>query len=103
MDIVDRKERRTFRRLNCNLPLRLIDTKRIALRRGVCCDISANGLGVITKRVMVRKAIVDIWVMLQENQQPIYRQGTIVWQKKIAPAQFRIGIKLESILQNNSI
>jgi len=91
------EDRRLFTRIETKLPLRFRDLSSNG-KEGLAetINISANGLGLITKEDMVIKSFLEIWLYLPDHHEPLRVRGEVVWCLPLGESNLkRIGISLE--------
>lgn len=91
------EDRRLFTRIEVRLPLRFKDSSNNG-REGIAetVNISANGLGLVTKESIVIKSSLEIWLYMPDHHQPFHTKGEVVWSLPLGGVNLkRIGIRLE--------
>ena len=87
--------KRAFRRIPTELPLRFLNLAENKWRLTKTCDISAQGIGLISEEELPRQASIETWVSLPDVAEPLYSRGRVAWSEKLSPDKYRVGINLE--------
>lgn len=58
-------------------------------------NISAEGLCLFCDKEIPVGTALYIHIEIQDNQEPLFRKGTVVWSQFNGPGKYRIGVKLE--------
>ena len=89
-------DRRMFARIEIKIPLRFCEPGNGKEARAEAVDISASGIGFITRESLVADTPLEMWLDIPDNHEPLHLQGTVVWSRKIdnQPEQ-RVGVSLE--------
>ena len=87
--------KRAFRRIPTELPLRFLNLKENKWRMTKTCDVSAQGIGLINAEELTPQTTLETWLSLPEVAEPLYSRGRVVWSEQLAPDKYRIGINLE--------
>jgi len=72
-------ERRVFARINIRIPLKFLISTNDKVGDAEMVDISANGVGFLTKEDLPPKTPLEIWVKLPDHHEPIHLIGRVVW------------------------
>lgn len=88
------EDRRVFARINIKFPLKFLDPSSGKEGKGETVDISANGVGFITKEKISTKTPLEMWLEIPDRHSPLYTRGDVVWSKADAKKQ-RVGVRLE--------
>ncbi|MFA5090880.1 MAG: PilZ domain-containing protein [Candidatus Omnitrophota bacterium] len=90
------EDQRIFERLDTRVPLRFLDPASGKEGIAETVDISANGLGMITKEGLNTSTALEMWLAIPDHRDPFYTRGEVVWSKASAgTSQNRVGIRLE--------
>lgn len=95
MQRVGFKDRRMFARFLVKMPLRYLNVASEREGEGQLHDIGANGTGLLTNQKLYPSVLLDIWLLVPDNGDPLYIRGEAVWVKRVAFHKYRVGIKLE--------
>lgn len=89
------EERRVFARINLKVPLKFLDVQNNNVGSGQTLDISANGVGFITKEDLSTNSQLDIWIYVPDHHDPVYVKGEVVWQQQINDSEDkRVGVHI---------
>lgn len=88
-------DRRIFERFQTRFPLRFIDLKGNREGSGQTKDISAKGIGFLTREGLKLRTPLEMWLEVPDKGEPFYTRGEVVWSKMVAPNEFNIGVNLE--------
>jgi hypothetical protein len=89
-------DRRVFARINTQIPIRFLDDEENKVGNGQTLNISANGVGFITKEKLPVNAPLEIWLDIPDHHEPLYIQGEIVWSRPLDSDNLqRIGVCLK--------
>ena len=93
------EDRRIFLRFPASLPLHYININLNLKRKSQAqtCNISANGIGLVTNEELLPRTPLDIWLNIPDNGQPLNAKAEVVWAKKIKPNRYVIGVSLENV------
>ncbi|RJP27895.1 MAG: PilZ domain-containing protein [Candidatus Omnitrophota bacterium] len=89
------EDKRIFARINAKFALRFIDSDTGKEGSAQTLDISAKGIGFITKEEVPRPSSLEMWLDIPDQGESFYTRGQVAWSKRLSPAQNRIGIELE--------
>ena len=87
--------RRAFRRIPTELPLRFFHPQENKWRLVKSCDISAQGIGLINSEELPLESTLETWISVPEVADPLYSRGRVVWSEYLAPNSYRVGLRLE--------
>ncbi|MDD4980550.1 MAG: PilZ domain-containing protein [Candidatus Omnitrophica bacterium] len=89
------QERRVFARIKIKIPLKFLKSGSDTAKEAEAVDISATGIGFITKENIAVKTPLDIWINLPDHHGPIHLTGRVVWSKDLGENGLkRVGIQL---------
>jgi len=89
-------DRRIFERVNVKFSLSFLDPRSGREGEAEAVDISANGLGCITKEKLASSTLLELWLHIPDKHEPFYTRGQVVWSKGSADEERqRIGVRLE--------
>ncbi|MFH0912882.1 MAG: PilZ domain-containing protein [Candidatus Omnitrophota bacterium] len=89
-------ERRIFARINIRIPLKFLISSNDKVGDGEMVDISANGVGFLTKEDIPPKTPLQIWVKLPDHHEPIHLIGKVAWSQDSGQETLkRVGVCLE--------
>ncbi len=89
------EDRRIFERFTAKFPLRFIDLKENREGEASTQDISAKGVGFLSKEEMRAHTPLEMWLEIPDKAEPLYARGEVMWSKSLEPNQHRIGVNLE--------
>ena len=89
------EDRRIFERFHVNLPVRFLDTGSSQENCGRIFDISAKGIGLVTKEKLPVNTSLEMWLEVPDKGEPLYSRGEIVWSKSSGLNENRSGVSLE--------
>jgi hypothetical protein len=90
-------DRRVFERFKAQFPLRIWDLQLARQSSGQVIDISAKGLGMVTREPLRPDAPIDMWLEIPDEHDPLYMRGRVVWQEPQDEGQYRVGICLDKV------
>ncbi len=92
-DFVDR---RLFARFPVKLPLRFLEKGKIRKNEAQTVDISAIGIGFISKKKLSPDTLLEIWLDTPDRDEPLYIVGRVVWSKRrgVIIRKWRTGVYL---------
>ncbi|MCM8780678.1 MAG: PilZ domain-containing protein [Candidatus Omnitrophica bacterium] len=91
-EIVDR---RLFHRIKADLSVKFLDLNSQKQGRAKTCDLSGNGIGLITEENLLPQTPLEIWFDLPGKTDPLYTKGEVVWSKMVNDQHYRVGVRLE--------
>lgn len=97
MENLDFEDRRIFFRFPASLPLRYINLNLKTKGQAQTCNISANGIGLVTDEQLLPHTPLDIRLDIPDNGHPLHTKGEVVWAKKIESNKYIIGISLQKV------
>jgi len=89
------KDRRMFERFSVEFPLEYSNFSLIKKGLAQTVDISANGIGLVTNRDLPKDILLDIWLNVPDNGEPLYTRGEVVWSSMLEDNKYMVGVKLE--------
>lgn len=89
------EDRRTFARFKAEFPLRFLEPRSGKEGEAKTSDISAKGVGLVTEEELTLRAPLELWLEIPDKGEPIYTRGEVVWQKKLPPNKYKVGVNLE--------
>lgn len=91
------EDNRVFARMKARLPLRFLDPESGTEGEAETTDISANGMGLVSRDVHLAPNMpLELWLRIPDQHAPLYTRGEVVWAKPTgALNQYRYGIRLE--------
>lgn len=84
-----------FERFSVEFPLEYSNFSLIKKGLAQTVDISANGIGLVTNRDLPKDILLDIWLNVPDNGEPLYTRGEVVWSSTLEDNKYRVGVKLE--------
>jgi len=88
-------DRRVFERIPISLPLTLLDLETVKELEANTCDVSAKGLGIISKKYLKPLDRLELWLKMPDEKEPFYTRGEVVWARLQESGEYRTGISLE--------
>ena len=88
-------ERRGFQRLRANFPIRCLDLNGGKVVRTRLYDISALGVGILSKDKLEESSLLRIWLHFPDRKKPLATQARLVWARKEASGDWRMGLRLK--------
>ena len=89
------EDRRLFMRFPVSMGMRYFCSESESGGQGDLLDISANGMGIVTKRRLHVYGHMDIGVSVPNSAQPFYTTGEVVWVERVDFDAYRVGIRLD--------
>lgn len=88
-------DKRIFERFAMQFPVRYLHAGEKEERAGICLDMSAKGLGVMTNYALEVKTPLELWISVPDQGESLYSRGEVVWSKATGTNEYRAGINLE--------
>lgn len=89
-------DRRIFERISMSFPVRFLDPSSGQEGEANTVDISANGLGFITKESLSARAPLEMWLDIPDNRAPLYTRGEVIWAQPLPNStEQKVGVQLE--------
>ena len=89
-------DRRIFERISMSFPVRFLDPTSGQEGEAQTLDISANGLGFVTKGALSVRTPLEMWLDIPDNRAPLYTRGEVVWAQPLSGStQQKVGVQLE--------
>jgi hypothetical protein len=89
------EDRRMFLRFPVTLPVKFVCRDSDVSGKGSLRDISANGMGVSTKKRLNVYARLEISIDCSTDEKPFYTTGEVVWVERVDFDSYRAGIRLD--------
>lgn len=89
------EDRRIFARFSTNFPLRFLDLRSGKEGEASTQDISAKGIGFVTKEQLQPDIPLEMWLQVPDKGEPLYTRGDVVWSEMVEPDKYRVGVNLE--------
>jgi hypothetical protein len=89
------QDKRIFERFQVRFPLRFLDLKGNRESEAEVLNISAKGIGMITKEQLQPNTTLEMWLQIPDHGEPLYTRGQAVWSKPEGTNAYRTGINLE--------
>lgn len=89
------KDRRIFERIPATLPVKLMNLTRNHEVLADTLDVSAKGLGVISREPLQEGDNLEVWLNMPDRKDPFYTRGSVVWAQPQSSGGHRAGICLE--------
>ncbi|MBM3255113.1 MAG: PilZ domain-containing protein [Candidatus Omnitrophica bacterium] len=92
------QERRIFERLQVELPVKFSYLGGAKAGMGKIVNISAGGGGmIVTGEKLLPATRLDMQMEIDENKEPLYAKGEVVWTMVSGPQVYKVGIKFDKI------
>lgn len=88
-------ERRVFERIPVSLPVRLFDSGRNRELIADTVDVSAKGLGIVSRGALNAGDNLELWLNMPDKKEPFYARGSVAWAQAQETGGYRAGIELE--------
>ncbi len=89
------EERRIFARIKIKIPLKFLNNTNDTVGEAETVDVSANGVGFITKETLTPDTPLDVWLYVPDNHDPIHIVGKVTWAKDLDDnIHKRVGVHL---------
>lgn len=90
------EERRIFARMKVNIPLKFLNLANDKEGEAQTLDISANGIGFITKEELAPNTPLKMWLVVPNHHESLYIAGEVVWSKTLENnIERRVGVHLK--------
>lgn len=89
------QDKRIFERFQVRFPLRYLDLKENRESEAEVFDISAKGVGMLTRQQLQPNSTLEMWLQIPDNREPLYTRGRVVWSRPQGGNEYRTGINLE--------
>ncbi|MDD5156012.1 MAG: PilZ domain-containing protein [Candidatus Omnitrophica bacterium] len=89
------QDKRIFERFPARFPLRFLDLKENKESDAEVFDVSAKGLGMVTREQLRPNSTLEMWLKIPDNGDPLYARGQVVWSRPQGLNAYRTGINLE--------
>lgn len=90
----EKEDRRRFQRFKANLPVRCLDLIDGRITQASTCDISAQGLGIVSKEGIPEAAPLRIWLHFPDQKKPLTVEGRVAWVERQFSGDWRLGVDL---------
>ena len=88
-------DKRVFERFSVNMPVRFLDSNSNQESSAQTQDISAKGVGLVTKEKLPENAALEMWLEIPDKGEPLYTRGQVAWSRSTGINEYRSGINLE--------
>jgi hypothetical protein len=89
-------ERRIFARINIKIPVKFLNSANGKEGAAETVDISANGIGFVTKEDLLLETPLEIWLDIPDHHEPLRVLGKVVWSCDLGDnIHKRVGVELE--------
>lgn len=89
------EDRRLFTRLKVKFQLKFMDLASGKEGEAETVDISANGVGFITKEILSVKAPLEMWLVIPDHHEPLYTRGEVAWAESLdGDGTQRVGVHI---------
>jgi hypothetical protein len=89
-------DRRIFERITVSIPVSFLDSSSGKEGEAETTDISANGVGFVTKEKLTSSTPLELWLHIPDQHEPFYARGQVAWSKGTTDEERqRIGVRLE--------
>ena len=89
------QDKRIFERFPVRFPLRFLDLKENRESEAEVFDVSAKGVGMVTREQLQPNTTLEMWLKIPDNGEPLYTRGRVVWSRPQGTDAYRTGINLE--------
>lgn len=92
------QDNRVFDRMDAKFPIRFLDPSSGREGEAETVNISANGLGLVTSKILSAKTPLEIWLDIPDQHEPLYVRGNVIWSDDYGysgSGQQRVGVRLE--------
>lgn len=89
------EDNRIFERFKARFPLRFLNLSDNREGQGSTQDISAKGVGIVTKEQLRPNTPLEMWLEIPDRGEPLYMRGEVVWSISQGLDEYRTGINLE--------
>jgi hypothetical protein len=89
------EDKRIFQRFPVKLPVRLLDVSSGKESAALTDDVSAKGIGILSKEELKAHTPVEIWLQIPDNREPVYTRGEVIWSALSGKDGYRAGVSLE--------
>ena len=91
------EDRRTFARIEVKIPLKFLDTLSNKTGEGQTLNISADGMGFLTKEKLPEEMPIEIWLDIPDHHGSLYARGEIVWKQALinGSGEERLGVRFD--------
>jgi c-di-GMP-binding flagellar brake protein YcgR len=89
------EDRRIFARFPVKVPVKFLKQQEAEEGQAQAYDFSARGIGLVTEQQLLPKTALELWVELQDQAQPLYLRGEVVWSVPAGENAYRAGVNLE--------
>lgn len=92
------EDRRVFARIKLKIPLRFLDPNTGKECEAETVNISANGVGLITKEKLAVRTPLEMWLKIPDHHEPFYTRGEVVWSEAFVDGEYQsVGVCLEDV------
>jgi hypothetical protein len=89
------EERRVFARIKIKIPIKFLVLPEGKEGQAETVDISANGVGFVTKDDLAVKNALEMWLDLPDHHEPLHVLGKVAWSKDTGDnIHQRVGVHL---------
>jgi len=89
------EDRRIFERFHAKMPVRFLESTGTQENTAQTFNISAKGLGLVTKDRIPESSPVEVWLQVPDKGEPVYSRGEVVWSRSTGINEYRSGVSLE--------
>jgi len=94
---IEEKDERIFDRFPVQLPLRYLSYDATLDGDAQTSDISAKGIGFISKQQFPLGMDLEVWVRVSEQGEPFYARARVAWSNKTGEDAFATGVDLDRV------
>ncbi len=87
-----KEDRRIFERLAVTIPVDMTDLDAVKESVAQTCDVSAKGVGLITKDCLNPGNRVELLLNIDDGKEPFYTKGCVMWSSEHEAGRYRSGI-----------
>jgi len=96
-EFLEKDDKREFVRFSVDLQLKFLDPNTNKEKEAQVHDINAKGIGILANEELAKDTILEMWIEVSSNEQPLYTKGKVIWSKQIEPNKYRVGISLDKV------
>jgi hypothetical protein len=92
------QERRIFQRFEVDFPVKFFYLEGAKEGMGKVINISAAGGGmIVTNEQLPIAAVLDMWLYIPDNKEPLYTKGEVVWSIVSGPGVYKAGVEFDKV------
>ncbi len=90
------EDQRVFERITARFPMRFLDPSNGKEGQAETIDVSANGLGFITRDRVPVATPLEMWLEIPDQRDPLYVRGKVAWSAADSSTRQHVGVSLEN-------